>query len=227
MNQRRLTDAMQNALVLGFPILISGDIMLEIQKGSLFLVIQYLFAVWLSLYFLYILFWEYYLFSELHALKSPPMDGLLLIGIFLSVRQFSHAGENVPASLAWMCLGLVWTIIWECYTILVGREKYFNASADSLKPLPMAQNFMNSLLYKSKKQQSVHWDEYRYWLMLDLVLLVPASVSVVLCKRIQSPELNRQIQWSLLSLCFGLCIFNIYRYKLMRASVAKSRKSSD
>jgi hypothetical protein len=214
-------EATQQLLVLGIPLGIYSITLAEIiSAGAGPHIFLKIYGLFLGFYLLFIFLREYTIFGSLHALKSAPVDCLILSGMFFSIKMFISNGSDTRFCLLWLSLFLLSLTVWEIYTMIVGREEHFNAPLDSLSPLSMLKHLFRALGYKFGKEID-HWNEYRYWVMLDGLLFILVFTAFLLRTTINSNSLDVAIYWSILMAGFYLGGFNIYRYKLVKSAVVK------
>ena len=210
----------RDLLILGMPAVIVADIIWEVQNDSPLSFCVWLYAVFLSSYLLYIFHKEYHRFPALHQLKSYPFDGLILVAMFLSIRGFSRAYSKMSDCLLWLGIFLLSLTIWEIHTMSLGREKYFKASKASLSPLEMLRHFCRCALFKFDKRIK-HWDEYRYWVMLDSLLFVIVATAFAWRAYTDNPVVDTEMRWIIPAVGFYIGVFNVYRYRLVLRAVTK------
>jgi hypothetical protein len=221
-NKNSLEEAIRSVLLLGIPVVIVGDTVLHFPSDSLSLqsFLLYFYAVFLSSYMLNIFFYEYYIFPELHTLKPPPFDFLLLTAMFLSIRQFSLSYPDMCASLLWLGMFLLSLTIWEIFTMAVGLKTHFKECSSTLRPLAMLRHLFCALSYNFDRRIK-HWDEYRYWLMLDSGLFIIVSVAYLWRVFANENIADAIFYWLIFSIGFYIGLFNVYRYRLVLCAVKK------
>ena len=131
-----------------------------------------IYAVFLCSYMFWIFSIEYWRYTRLHNLKSPVIDFLLVVMIFVSIREFGKRTGEVREAFAALACFLLALVVWEIVTILKGIRPYFNADKKSLKLKELLSLLLVVLGFDVSPNETTRWDEYRYWLISDSILLL-------------------------------------------------------
>lgn len=206
----------RNYLILAIPL---AFFILIISEFSFFdpwnVLLLKVYAIFLCVQLLYVLYTEYIFFNELHRHKSPVVDLLLIAGIFVSIRLFSKNAAEIPLLLLWLALTLALMSVWEIFTMTCGYKVYFSENRDSKKISSLIKHLIKTITYKFDKNDLTHWDEYRYWLASDSILCVLTFLGYIFSPQLQSLLPDSAIQLSIAALAFYIGIFNMWRYRLV------------
>lgn len=218
--QRNPVDASRisarNALVLGIFGATFATVLREISPDRSWIFVRQLYGIFLFGYCTWILWHEYTAFATLHGFKSPVLDTLLIAGVAVSLRSFILSGDLVEALWS-LDAFLVCVCVWEIYTMKSGFRRYFMRSRAASNAQPWLR-LMAIPLLPLKVPTWTHWNEYRYWLVLDLTALIVLSGMILVCSPYKGPELDRLPGAPLMLILTVIGLINIYRYNTVRRS---------
>lgn len=133
-----------------------------------------LWTTFLGVYLGWVMAFEYIQFAELHRLKARSVDSLLVGFIFIAIWQASRNATNIRHCFIWLTVVLAMLVLWELYTMWKGYSVHFNMSL-----APRAgwfRRYQFAPIHSAPSSAVRHWKEYRYWVILDGVLIGIASV---------------------------------------------------
>lgn len=131
-----------------------------------------LWTTFLGVYLGWVMAFEYLQFTELHRLKSRAVDSLLVGFIFIAIWQANRNATNIQHCFIWLTVVLATLVLWELYTMWKGYSAHFNMSL--VQPGGWFQWFRVAPIHAASSSSVRHWQEYRYWVILDGVLIVVA-----------------------------------------------------
>lgn len=195
-------DRLTDLIVLMIPVVTLVALLFRIE-GPTNLIVVRAYALFLVSYHAYVLGYEYYLFPALHRNKVRPVDTLLISGMFASLYQFNEQAPDLSRCILALLSFLALLITWEIYTISRGYSGYFQA----VPPLP---------------ERSAHWREYKYWLVLDISLLLALGAGWLLRHHLMRVATPVQIlsAGALVGLAVGAV--NVYRYQVIHRRTRRS-----
>jgi hypothetical protein len=187
-------------IILGVPAAVLIALLFEIAGPPDLLVLR-CYAFFLACYHTWVLGNEYSVFSSLHHSKSRPFDTLLVAGMFVSIYQFSKTAPKLSSCVAWLIMFLFFLVLWEIYTLRAG-SKYFNDEV-------------------SIPARSPHRREYRYWLLLDGLLLVVFAAAWLVREQIEATFGAIMIRSLGAYVGFLIGLVNVARYRFLTVRIRK------
>ncbi len=171
-----------------------------------------IYALFLCAYLLYVFFVEYWRYHRLHNLKSPIVDIILVGMVFVSIRELLRRSGEVHEAFAALACFLLALVIWEIVTMQKGYRHYFNANKKSLTLRKLLSLLLGVIKFKVQPHETTHWDEYRYWLISDIIflLLIVAGWMVSLLGGL--PDVVSRI--TICTVGFYVGILNTWRYRM-------------
>lgn len=220
---RDKTRALQLLVSLGVPVAMFVTVIGDFAKTSSTVSSDVLalkcYLIVLFFVFIWILCSEYVYFNDLHFLKNPLLDSTLLVCGSFSIARAFESSKNLNDLLLWLCLIGIVLCVWEGYTMKCGYKQYFKENPDSLKIKNMLFHFVRIISRFDLKTGLNHWDEYRYWLILDLFMAVIFFAIYIFKDYLGKPSLVRYI-----IVVFGMFVIllNLCRYNLVKARALNS-----
>jgi len=171
------------------------------------------YALFLGLYLFYIFLNEYWKFGVLHALKSRPVDFLLLAIMFMSIRRLGESAGSIVDAFSSLAVFLFALIVWELVTMGSGYRNHFRVAGGSLSLRELAVLCFSIQTLNADPRSATHWDEYRYWLISDSFLLILVVAGwVVFSQTSGVPEFIPRVCICAVGYLVGA--FNIMRYNI-------------
>jgi hypothetical protein len=226
--QRRKLPAVlsaRNAVVFGILAVTFMAAVREISPARSWTFLRQFYGIFVFCYWNWILWHEYTWFSTLHELKSPGPDTLLVASLAVSLRSFILAPDLVTA-LWWLAVFLGCACLWEIYTMQRGYKKYFRKQRSPLDANSWI-SLLGAPLLPFRVPIWTHWNEYRYWLVLDLsglIVLVGMATAYTPHQSAESDSLLTPL------LVLGLTVIglvNIFRYRTVLRSTKRRGLSQE
>lgn len=164
---------------------------------------------------------EYNNYYELHQLKDELFDFIIMFFSCLFLLGFSFNSHNFIAAIGWLALYAGSLTVFVGYTISKGLTLFFNESNTQLQIVSMLDLLSDAILCNHSREDITHWNEYRYWLILDggLAILF-ASIYFVLKYNTTLNDFIWAPRLLILLSCYYLTLLNRWRYKII---IAKSK----
>lgn len=160
--------------VLGVPALAIGALFFGIRGPDAHIWAITLWTTFLGVYLGWVMAFEYLEFAELHRLKARSVDSLLVGFIFIAIWQANRNAANIQHCFIWLTVVLAMLVLWELYTMWNGYSAHFNMS---LVPSAGWVRRYRFVPIRSASSSTVrHWQEYRYWVILDGALIAIAGI---------------------------------------------------
>jgi hypothetical protein len=159
---------------LGVPALAIGALFFGIRGPDAHIWAITLWTTFLGVYLGWVMAFEYLEFAELHRLKARSVDSLLVGFIFIAIWQANRNAANIQHCFIWLTVVFVMLVLWELYTMWKGYSAHFNMS---LVPSASWARRYRFVPIRSASSSTVrHWEEYRYWVILDGALIAIAGI---------------------------------------------------
>jgi hypothetical protein len=207
--------------------ILEGYMILELAKfidsvqwsfESFLTLLYYLLAIVVTFFNGYAAYNEYRFYPELHDLKDEVTDACIVVANCVTMIGFSLSGHDFIKAIGWLAMYTASVAAFVAYTIKEGLVVYFKEPKESLEMFPMLEVLADAVLCRASKEDITHWNEYRYWLMLDGGLAVIFGLIYLTFKA--CPSVN-SVVWIprviVVLACFYLTILNRWRYSVVRA----------
>jgi hypothetical protein len=172
------------------------------------------YVIGLFVFFLMIAYFEYKINLHLHAKKFPPIDIVILVLLFISVRNFAITSIEPIVSLRWWCTVLFIITAWDTYTFIIGC-KCGIFKKESIRIVPMLELVLDALVKNFTIRNVSLSEEYRYWMALDGLCLAIFSL-LYLVFYIFNIQINKELYVISQAVLGGYIVsLNSYRYYLI------------
>jgi hypothetical protein len=205
-----------NIVILSFPLLILGVTLTALPPAERSLTFGLkVFGVMLFFGCYWVLWLEYTKHFRLHRLKSPLVDTALILFISFSIWQFVANAGVLRTAVSWLSGFLLTTCLWEAYTMRVGFEKYFKQQRPDFSLRSWLRLLSQGLFPLRLPENWSHWDEYRYWLVIDGSALAALLLLIAVFPSSLGAKLEAAFKILLIVIGVAVGFNNLYRYLLL------------
>lgn len=215
----------RSLVMIGIPACIAGNSCTDFNWTTLINQIFSLYVLGLFVFFLVIAYFEYKINLNVHASKYLPIDLILVITIFICVRQFGKTSDTPITSLRWWCQSLLMITVWDLYTFRKAC-KHGVFPKESLAIIPMLELLMDAIAQNFRVRKVTLSQEYRYWIALDgfCFLVFTGTYTTLTFLKIPMDKNFYMISQAVIGFC--VVSLNSYRYSLVLHSSSHLRVKS-
>ena len=210
----------RNAIILGLALTLPASAVKDVSFEFSRTVLTQAYGVFLFIYIYWVFWHEYTAHLNLHRLKSPAVDMLLVFGLFFSIREVIAESKDLHTAVRWMVAGLISICAWEIYTMKRGAKAHFGIGRKGRTFRSWFDLLSKPTFSFHAPRKWSHWDEYRYWLTLDASILVLLTIVLFLIPAYLGVESDLMVRLVLALIGVIIGVINIFRYKsVIRANV--------
>jgi hypothetical protein len=193
----------RNTFVLGVPTAVFASLLRDFSLELL-----RVYAVVIYVLCAFVLLLEYTRHFDVHKRKDPVLDALILGTASLGLRNFGVNANDLIKALWWVVLFQLSVCVWDFYTMLCNN---YLTTGD--EPWTSWLTLLVEPLFPFRRPvETLHRDEYRYWLIVDTcVFAIITSVLLLFSSSLHMiPDV--WLRWLIVTMGAVGQLINVFRY---------------
>jgi hypothetical protein len=209
-----MSKTQRNAVVLLIPGVVFYTVALDLHPEISIAFALQIYGVVIYICCYIVLVVEYTRYFDLHKRKDLALDTLILLAVSLGARYFITNTKDLPRALWGTDVSLLSACVWQVYTMKLNNyfgthdkswTSWLRLLAEPLFP------------FRAAPPETLHRDEYRYWLLVD-----GAQVLILTSVLVLYPSFLRTMSDYLILLFIVIFILgqliNVFRYRRVVAA---------